>query len=344
MKERLSALKEQALEELERSSSIDELRDLRVKYLGKKSPISEVLRELGSLDPSERPAVGMAANEVRRALEQAFAERERRLLREETARRLEEERIDVTLPGRAAFSGAVHPLMKVVEEIEDIFIGMGYAVAEGPEVERDYYNFEALNLPKDHPARDMQDSFYVTDETLLRTHTSPVQARTMERMGGRLPIRIICPGKVYRRDTDDATHSHQFMQVEGLVVDRNVRMSDLKGTLLEFARRMFGPRTDIRLRPSYFPFTEPSAEVDVSCVMCGGSGCRVCKQSGWLEILGCGMVHPRVLEMSGYDPASCSGFAFGMGVERIAMLKYGIDDIRHFYQNDVRFLRQFAHW
>ncbi|WP_054673488.1 phenylalanine--tRNA ligase subunit alpha, partial [Calditerricola satsumensis] len=255
--------------------------------------------------------------------------------------RLSAERLDVTLPGRPIPIGARHPLLQVIEEIEDIFIGLGFEVAEGPEVESDYYNFEALNLPKGHPARDMQDSFYITEEILLRTHTSPVQIRTMEAKGGAVPVKIICPGKVYRRDDDDATHSHQFMQVEGLVVDRGIRMSDLKGVLLAFAREMFGADVAIRLRPSYFPFTEPSAEVDITCVMCGGRGCRVCKETGWLEILGAGMVHPDVLRAGGYDPEQVSGFAFGMGVERIAMLKYGIDDIRHFYTNDVRFLEQF---
>ncbi len=229
----------------------------------------------------------------------------------------------------------------IVEEIEDLFIGMGYTVAEGPEVEKDYYNFEALNLPKGHPARDMQDSFYITEETLLRTHTSPVQARTMELAKGKGPIKIICPGKVYRRDTDDATHSHQFTQIEGLVIDENIRMSDLKGTLNVFAKKMFGEDREIRLRPSFFPFTEPSVEMDISCKICGGKGCRVCKGTGWIEILGAGMVHPNVLEMAGFDSKKYTGFAFGMGPERIAMLKYGIDDIRHFYTNDTRFVTQF---
>lgn len=229
----------------------------------------------------------------------------------------------------------------MVQEIEDIFIGMGYRVAEGPEVETDYYNFEALNLPKNHPARDMQDSFYLTDDLLMRTQTSPVQIRTMQAMNGEVPVKIICPGKVFRRDDDDATHSFQFHQIEGLVIGSNIRMSDLKGTLQQFVQEMFGPNTDIRLRPSFFPFTEPSVEVDVSCFKCGGDGCRLCKQSGWLEILGAGMVHPNVLKMGGYDPAKYSGFAFGMGVERIAMLKYGIDDIRHFYNNDMSFVKQF---
>ena len=244
------------------------------------------------------------------------------------------------MPGRPARTGNHHPLTRVVEEIEDFFISMGYEIAEGPEVEKDYYNFEALNLPKGHPARDMQDSFYISEDILLRTHTSPVQARTMEAKGG-APIKIICPGKVYRRDSDDATHSHQFTQIEGLVIGEDIRMSDLKGTLSLFAKKMFGDEREIRLRPSFFPFTEPSVEMDISCFKCGGDGCNVCKKTGWIEILGAGMVHPNVLEMAGYDPAVVSGFAFGMGPERIAMLKYGVEDIRHFYTNDVRFVSQF---
>jgi phenylalanyl-tRNA synthetase alpha chain len=267
---------------------------------------------------------------------------ERLVLLEEAAiqQQLENESIDVTLPGRPAKTGNHHPLTRVVEEIEDLFISMGYEVAEGPEVEKDYYNFEALNLPKGHPARDMQDSFYISEDILLRTHTSPVQARTMEANGGE-PIKIICPGKVYRRDSDDATHSHQFTQIEGLVIGENINMSDLKGTLSVFAKKMFGDDREIRLRPSFFPFTEPSVEMDISCFKCGGSGCNVCKKTGWLEILGAGMVHPNVLEMAGYDSKRLSGFAFGMGPERIAMLKYGVEDIRHFYTNDVRFVSQF---
>ena len=343
MKERLLALKEEALRELDQVGNIQQLNDLRVKYLGKKGPLTEILRGMGALSAEERPVVGQVANEVRAAIESAIEARQEAYQREETEKRLKAETIDVTLPGRPAAKGAVHPLNKVIQEIEDIFIGMGYTVAEGPEVERDYYNFEALNLPKNHPARDMQDSFYITEDILMRTHTSPVQVRTMEKMRGQVPVKIICPGKVYRRDDDDATHSHMFTQIEGLVIDRNIRMSDLKGTLLQFVQEMFGKQTRILMRPSFFPFTEPSAEVDVSCMMCGGDGCRTCKHTGWLEILGSGMVHPRVLEMSGYDPNIYSGFAFGMGVERIAMLKYGIDDIRHFYTNDVRFLKQFVH-
>jgi phenylalanyl-tRNA synthetase alpha chain len=252
-----------------------------------------------------------------------------------------QEKIDVTLPGRPVITGSTHPLMAIVEQVEEIFLGMGFTIAEGPEVESDYYNFEALNLPKNHPARDMQDSFYITEDILLRTQTSPVQARTMEKMKGEVPVKIISPGKVFRRDNDDATHSHQFMQIEGLYIDSNVSMSDLKGVLLTFAKEMFGADQKIRLRPSFFPFTEPSVEVDLSCMFCKGEGCRVCKHTGWIEILGAGMVHPKVLEMSGYDSKKYTGFAFGMGVERVAMLKYGVDDIRHFYTNDVRFLQQF---
>jgi len=253
---------------------------------------------------------------------------------------IKKEYIDVTLPGYKVNLGTIHPLNLILDEIKDIFRGLGYSVAEGPEIESDYYNFEALNFPKGHPARDMQDSFFITPEVLLRTHTSPVQVRVMEKTAPNIPVRIIAPGKVYRRD-DDATHSPMFHQVEGLLIDEEVTLGDLKGTLLVFAKAMFGETVDIRMRPSFFPFTEPSAEVDISCVMCGGAGCRVCSGSGWLEILGSGMVHPRVLEMSGYDPEQVKGFAFGMGVERIAMLKYGINDLRLFFDNDLRFLKQF---
>lgn len=343
MKERLLALQDEALQELNQVETPQQLNELRVKYLGKKGPLTEILRGMGSLSAEERPVIGQVANDVRAAIGEVIEARQEQFAKAETEKRLRAETIDVTLAGRPAPAGAVHPLNKVIEEIEDIFIGMGYTVAEGPEVEKDYYNFEALNLPKHHPARDMQDSFYITDELLMRTHTSPVQVRTMEKKQGEVPVKIICPGRVYRRDDDDATHSHVFTQIEGLVIDRHIRMSDLKGTLLQFVQEMFGKQTRIRMRPSFFPFTEPSAEVDVTCMMCHGDGCRTCKQTGWLEILGSGMVHPRVLEMSGYDPAEYSGFAFGMGVERIAMLKYGIDDIRHFYTNDVRFLKQFVH-
>lgn len=342
MKEKLEALRNEALAALENIDLASSLQELRVKYLGKKGALTEVLRGMGGLSAEERPVIGQVANDVRAAIEQVIENKQKQIQDAETNRRLREETIDVTLQGRQLPTGAVHPLNKVAQEIEDIFIGLGYSVAEGPEVETDYYNFEALNLPKDHPARDMQDTFYITEEILMRTQTSPVQVRTMQAHRGETPVRVICPGKVYRRDDDDATHSFQFNQVEGLVVGKNIRMSDLKGTLLQFAQQMFGEQTQIRLRPSFFPFTEPSAEVDVTCAQCGGSGCRMCKGTGWLEILGCGMVHPRVLEMGGYDPEEVSGFAFGMGIERIALLKYGIDDIRHFYTNDTRFLSQFA--
>lgn len=342
MKERLQALRAEALEKLQQVKDANNLNELRVKFLGKKGALTEILRGMGGLSAEERPLIGQVANEVRGAIEQYIEEKQEAFQREETERRLQAETIDVTLPGRPMAQGAAHPLQKVIQEIEDIFIGMGYTVAEGPEVEHDYYNFEALNLPKDHPARDMQDSFYITEELLMRTQTSPVQVRTMEKMKGEVPVKIICPGRVYRRDDDDATHSFMFHQIEGLVIDKNIRMSDLKGTLLQFMREMFGAHMQIRLRPSFFPFTEPSTEVDVTCMKCGGSGCRICKQTGWIEILGAGMVHPGVLEMGGYDPENYTGFAFGMGVERIAMLKYGVDDIRHFYTNDLRFLQQFA--
>lgn len=341
MKERLEALRREALEKLSKADGAGELNDLRVHYLGKKGQLTEVLRGMGALSAEERPAIGQVANEVRAALEAVIAEKQEQFDREETARRLQAETIDVTLPGRAPSVGSVHPLTKVTQEIEDIFIGMGYQIAEGPEVETDFFNFEALNLPKDHPARDMQDSFYITDEILLRTQTSPIQIRAMQAAEGKTPLKIICPGKVYRRDDDDATHSFMFHQIEGLVVGPNIRMSDLKGTLLQFVQKMYGSQVQIRLRPSFFPFTEPSAEVDVTCAQCGGSGCRMCKQTGWVEILGCGMVHPKVLEYGGYDPKEVSGFAFGMGVERVALLKYEIDDIRHFYYSDQRFLSQF---
>ncbi|MDM8148793.1 phenylalanyl-tRNA synthetase, alpha subunit [Priestia megaterium] len=341
MKERLQELQQEAIAKVEAASALKELNDVRVAYLGKKGPITEVLRGMGKLSAEERPVMGALANEVREAIASKIEEKQTALEAAEVERKLASETIDVTLPGRPVKAGTHHPLTSVVEEVEDLFLGMGYEIAEGPEVEQDYYNFEALNLPKGHPARDMQDTFYITEETLLRTHTSTVQARVMNKNEGKGPVKIICPGKVYRRDDDDATHSHQFMQIEGLVVDENIRMSDLKGTLEVFVKKMFGADREIRLRPSFFPFTEPSVEVDVSCAKCGGKGCNVCKQTGWIEILGAGMVHPNVLEMAGYDSTKYRGFAFGIGVERIAMLKHGVDDIRHFYTNDVRFLDQF---
>lgn len=340
MLEAIAKIREEALARVAAATSSEELEAIRVRYLGKKGEMTLVLRGMGKLPPEERPRVGQMANNVREELEGALKERLEILSRREQAERLRAEALDVTLPGRPVARGNRHPLYQVLNEIEAVFIGLGFDVAEGPEVESDYYNFEALNLPKEHPARDMQDSFYITEDILLRTHTSPVQVRVMEARRPRLPIRIIAPGKVYRRD-DDATHSPLFHQVEGLLVDRRVTFGDLKGTLMAFLKQMFGDQVQVRFRPSYFPFTEPSAEVDMSCVMCGGSGCRVCSHTGWLEILGCGMVHPRVLSMSGYDPEEVSGFAFGLGVERVAMLKYGIDDLRLFYENDLRFLRQF---
>ncbi|MGG3798346.1 phenylalanine--tRNA ligase subunit alpha [Metabacillus fastidiosus] len=341
MQEQLKTLQAEALEKVNQAEDLKGLNDIRVAYLGKKGPITEVLRGMGKLSAEERPVMGALVNEVREAIATAITEKQENFEKEVIEKKLASETIDVTLPGRPVKIGNHHPLTAVVEEIEDLFLGMGYQIAEGPEVETDYYNFEALNLPKGHPARDMQDSFYITDEVLMRTHTSPVQARTLEKFKGQGPVKIICPGKVYRRDDDDATHSHQFTQIEGLVVDENVHMSDLKGTLEVFAKKMFGEEREIRLRPSFFPFTEPSVEVDVSCFKCGGKGCNVCKKTGWIEILGAGMVHPNVLEMAGFDSKKYSGFAFGMGPERIAMLKYGIDDIRHFYTDDIRFLKQF---
>lgn len=340
MREELKKMKAEAEAELRTTSTLEELHQVRVKYLGKKGRLTAILRGMGSLPPEERPVVGQIANEIRDFLEKEFSRREEEIKQKIVAERLEKERIDVTLPGRVIPEGSKHPLSLVLEEIEDIFLSLGFEVVEGPEVELDYYNFEALNIPPEHPARDMQDSFYITSEVLLRTHTSPTQPRVMEQRAPNIPVRVIAPGKVYRRD-DDATHSPMFHQVEGFVIDRRVTLSDLKGTLLTFARRMFGEKREIRLRPSFFPFTEPSAEVDISCMICEGKGCRVCSGTGWLEVLGAGLIHPRVLEMSGYNPREVTGFAFGMGVERIAMLKYGIDDLRLFFENDLRFLRQF---
>jgi phenylalanyl-tRNA synthetase alpha chain len=342
MESRLKELQEEALHKIDQATDLKALNEVRIAYLGKKGPITEVLRGMGKLSAEERPKMGALVNEVRGHIENHMGVKQEELESQAVRKQLETEKIDVTLPGNPITVGNHHPLTRIVEEIEDLFIGMGYTVEEGPEVETDYYNFEALNLPKGHPARDMQDSFYITEELLLRTHTSPVQARTMESRNGKGPVKIICPGKVYRRDNDDATHSHQFMQIEGLVVDENIRMSDLKGTLQVFAKKIFGEDREIRLRPSFFPFTEPSVEMDISCKICGGKGCSVCKKTGWIEILGAGMVHPKVLEMAGYDSKRYTGFAFGMGPERIAMLKYGVDDIRHYYANDLRFLKQFG--
>lgn len=340
MEEQLKEMRQEALLELEQTTEIDKLADLRVKYLGKKGLVTSVLRGLGQLDASKRPQMGQIVNEIRAELEECINAKREDLKQLELSHRLASERIDVTLPGRKVKLGHKHPLTLTLDRIKNTFMSMGFDVVEGPEIETDYFNFEALNLPQDHPARDMQDSFYITENFLLRTHTSPVQARTMQATEPNKPVRIIAPGKVYRRDYD-ATHSPMFHQVEGLVVDKGIRFSDLKGTLELFIHEIFGNAVGVRFRPSFFPFTEPSAEVDISCVICGGKGCRVCSSTGWLEILGSGMVHPRVLEMSGFDPDQVSGFAFGMGVERIAMLTHGIDDLRLFYENDMRFLRQF---
>lgn len=317
------------------------LQNLKVEYLGKKGAVSGLMKEMKNLSNEEKPAFGQLVNELRNEVLTLIEGQEKTLSQQMLNAQLAAETLDVTLPAKNINLGSAHPLSHIIEDLEDLFISMGYTVAEGPEVESDYYNFEMLNLPKGHPAREMQDSFYITEETLLRTHTSSIQARTMVAAKGQAPIKIICPGIVYRRDSDDATHSHQFMQIEGLVIDENISMSDLKGTLLVFAKKMFGDNREIRLRPSFFPFTEPSVEVDISCFKCGGEGCNVCKHTGWIEVLGAGMVHPNVLTMAGFDATKYQGFAFGMGVDRIAMLKYGIEDIRHFYVDDLRFLEQF---
>lgn len=336
----LQKMAAEAKKALEEAQSPEEINEIRVRYLGKKGELTQILRGMGNIPPEQRPRLGRLANEVRDALEAKIAERTAAVKEKMKRTRLLAETIDVTLPGTKLPGGHFHPLTRVRYQIENIFLGLGFEIVEGPEVELDYYNFEALNIPKDHPARDMQDTFFVSEEILLRTHTSPVQVRTMERMAGRIPVKVIAPGKVYRRD-DDATHSPMFHQVEGLAIDARITFGDLKGVLQTFAAEMFGPATRTRFRPSFFPFTEPSAEMDISCVMCAGRGCRVCGYSGWLEILGCGSVHPRVLEMSGYNSEEVTGFAFGMGIERITMLKYGIDDLRLFFDNDLRFLEQF---
>ena len=342
MEEKLKALQAEAMQQIDEAAhSMQALQDVRVKYLGKKGEVTALLKGLGKLSPEERPKMGALVNKVREALEGYIEETKAKIEAREMEERLAAEAVDITLPGRNLRQGHLHPLTQVNEMIESFFMKMGYTVAEGPEIESDYFNFECLNLPADHPARDMQDSFYITDSVLLRTHTSPVQARTLQSHEPNSPVRIIAPGKVYRWDYD-ATHSPVFHQVEGLVVDKGITFADLKGTLESFLRHIFGEQTKVRFRTSFFPFTEPSAEVDISCCMCGGKGCRVCSHTGWLEILGCGMVHPNVLRLNGYDPDEVSGFAFGMGVERIAMLLYGIGDLRMFFENDTRFLGQFA--
>lgn len=342
LQEKLEALKHETLAKIEETKELAGLNQIRVETLGKKGPITEVLRGMKDLSAEERPKVGGFANEIRDIITKEIEAKKELLEQLALQKALEDETIDVTLPGKPMKQGTRHVLTQIIEEIEDIFVGMGYEVVEGFEVEQDHYNFERMNLPKDHPARDMQDTFYISDEILIRTHTSPVQARTMEKHDfSKGALRMISPGKVFRRDTDDATHSHQFHQIEGLVIDKNVTMADLKGTLEEVMQKMFGADRKIRLRPSYFPFTEPSVEVDVSCFKCGGEGCSVCKHTGWIEILGAGMVHPNVLKMSGIDPEVYSGFAFGLGPDRIAMLRYGVNDIRNFYLNDLRFISQF---
>lgn len=340
MKEQIEQIKVNALKEIEQAKDLKELNEANVKYLGKKGELTAVLRGMGALSAEERPVIGSLVNVVRDELEGAISEKEEKFKAEEMEAKLAKEKIDITLPANKIKRGSKHPLNRIIEEVEDIFVGMGYDVVDGPELETDEYCFERLNLPKGHPARDMQDSFYITPEYLLRTQTSAVQARVMMANKEKTPIRVICPGKVYRRD-DDATHSHQFAQVEGLVIDEKISLADLKGTLEVFMRKMLGENTQLRFRPSYFPFTEPSYEVDVSCFKCGGKGCNLCKQTGWVELLGSGMVHPNVLKMNGYDPEKYTGFAFGTGLDRLAMFKYGITDIRLLYQNDVRFLNQF---
>jgi len=339
VKEKLAKIREEILKQIDASENLDKLNEVRVSALGKKGALTELLKSMKEVAPQDRPKVGQMVNEVRAEIETALETEKAKLEDRVMEARLKNEVIDVTLPAKKNSVGHRHPNTIALEEVERIFVGMGYEVVRGPEVEKDYYNFEALNIPKDHPARDEQDTFYINEEIVLRTQTSPVQVRTMEQ--GKLPIRMIAPGRVFRSDEVDATHSPSFHQIEGLVIDKNITFSDLKGTLAEFAKELFGPETKVKFRPHHFPFTEPSAEVDVTCFKCGGKGCRFCKGEGWIEILGCGMVHPHVLEMSGIDPKEYSGFAFGVGLERIALLKYEIDDMRLLYENDDRFLKQF---
>ena len=339
MKEKLAKIREEILKQIDASENLDKLNEVRVSALGKKGALTELLKSMKEVAPEERPKVGQMVNEVRAEIETALETEKAKLEDRAMEARLKNEVIDVTLPAKKNSVGHRHPNTIALEEVERIFVGMGYEVVRGPEVEKDYYNFEALNIPKDHPARDEQDTFYINEEIVLRTQTSPVQVRTMEQ--GKLPIRMIAPGRVFRSDEVDATHSPSFHQIEGLVIDKNISFADLKGTLEVFAKELFGEDTKTKFRPHHFPFTEPSAEMDVSCFKCGGKGCRFCKGSGWIEILGCGMVHPHVLEMCGIDPEEYTGFAFGVGLERIALLKYEIDDMRLLYENDIRFLKQF---
>lgn len=337
---KLVEIREQALEKIRSSKLIQDLYEAKSMYLGKKSPLQEIMSNMKEFSIEEKKEVGQKINEFKQMIEEEVAKRQEAITLEEVEKKLKSEAIDVTLPGKEINVGKMHVLNQTIEELEDLFISMGYEIVEGPEVEKDLYNFEMLNVPKNHPARDMQDSFYINPNLLLRTQTSSVQARTLLEKEGK-PVKIVCPGKVYRRDDDDATHSHQFMQFEGLVIGEDISMSDLKGALTVIFRKLFGESREVRFRPSYFPFTEPSVEVDVSCFKCGGVGCPLCKGNGWIEILGAGMVHPNVLDMAGYDSKKYQGFAFGIGIERITMLKNGIDDIRNFYINDPRFLRQF---
>lgn len=343
MKEELLTLRDEAVAAIRAAASIAELEEMRVRYLGKKSPLSLALGGLGRLGSvEERKAMGALGNEIKTAISQALDEMASGLSARELETRLASERLDITLPGRPVRRGRLHILHETATRLEEIFIAMGYEVAESRQVETDWYNFEALNIPKGHPARDAQDSLFISDELLLRTHTSNTQIRYMlEEAKGRTPVKIVCPGRVFRRDFEDATHGVQFHQIEALVIDQGINMAHLKGALLEMARAMFGPEAEIRLRPSFFPFTEPSAEMDISCPFCKGAGCRTCKQSGWIEIGGSGMVHPNVLRFGGYDPEQVSGWAFGFGIERIAMLVHGIEDLRHFTTGDLRFLHQF---
>lgn len=339
MKEKLQKMKEEAVRQIQASQELSKLNDVRVAFLGKKGELTAVLKSMKDVLPQDRPLVGQMVNETRTAIEEMLEDAGKKLEAAEMNLRLKKEVIDVTLPAEKKRIGHRHPNTIALEEVERIFVGMGYEVVEGPEVEYDYYNFEALNIPENHPAKDEQDTFFINDKILLRTQTSPVQIRTMETRP--LPIRMIAPGRVFRSDEVDATHSPSFHQIEGMVIDKNITFADLKGTLAEFAKELFGESTKVKFRPHHFPFTEPSAEVDVTCFKCGGKGCRFCKGAGWIEILGCGMIHPKVLRMSGIDPEEYSGFAFGVGLERIALLKYEIDDMRLLYENDDRFLAQF---
>lgn len=339
MKDKLQQIKEEALRQIKESDSLEKLNEVRISHLGKKGALTAVLKSMKDVSPKDRPKVGQLVNETREEIEKVLEEARKKMERLVRETQMKAEVIDVTLPAKKAHMGHRHPSTIALEEVERIFTGMGYEVMEGPEVEKDYYNFEALNIPADHPAKDEQDTFYITEDIVLRTQTSSVQVRAME--SGKIPIRVLAPGRVFRSDEVDATHSPSFHQVEGLVVDKHITFADLKGTLAEFAKELFGEETKVRFRPHHFPFTEPSAEMDVSCFKCGGTGCRFCKGSGWIEILGCGTVHPHVLEMSKIDSREYSGFAFGMGLERIALLKYEIDDMRLLYENDVRFLKQF---